>query len=47
MFGYTEEDVRAGHMGKLRGEVTKKGIPSVCEALHIGEPTLMDILSEL
>ncbi|MGN1446036.1 MAG: Tex-like N-terminal domain-containing protein, partial [Eubacteriales bacterium] len=39
MFGYTEEDVRAGHMGKLRGEVTKKGIPSVCEALHIGEPT--------
>ncbi len=47
MFGYTEEDVRAGHMGKLRGEVTKKGIPSVCETLHIGEPTLMDILSEL
>ena len=47
MFGYTEEDVRAGHMGKLRGEVMKKGIPSVCETLHIGEPTLMDILSEL
>jgi uncharacterized protein len=47
MFGYTEEDVRSGHMGKLRGEVIKKGVPSVCEALHLGEPTLLDILSEL
>ena len=47
MFGYTEDDVRAGHLAGLRAEVKKKGVKTVCETLEIGEPTLMDIISEL
>ncbi len=47
MFGYTEEDVRIGHMGELRKKVQNKGVGSVCESLGIGEPTLMDIMAEL
>ncbi len=47
MFDYTEEDVRAGHLAGLRAKVQKKGIARVCEDLEIGEPTLLDIISEL
>ena len=47
MFGYTEDDIRAGHLAGLRAEVKKRGIKTVCETLEVGEPTLMDIISEL
>ncbi len=48
MFDYTKADVEQGTIGKSLGDkVRKAGIPSVCEALGIGEPTLFDILNEL
>ncbi len=47
MFGFTEDDVRAGHLAGLRAAVQKKGIKTVCAELDIGEPTLMDIIAEL
>ncbi len=47
MFGYTEDDVRAGHLTGLREAVRKKGIQQVCTELDIGEPTLLDIIGEL
>ena len=47
MFNYTEEDIRAGHLSGLRAQVQKKGIRSVCAELDMGEPTLLDIISEL
>ncbi len=47
MFDYTEADIRAGHLAGLRAAVQKKGIKTVCAELDIGEPTLMDIISEL
>ncbi len=47
MFGFTEDDVRAGQLGQLRHMVMKKGVERVCETLGVGEPTLMDIIAEL
>ncbi|MBQ8432337.1 MAG: RNA-binding transcriptional accessory protein [Clostridia bacterium] len=48
MFDYTKEDVANGTIGKTLGDkVRKAGIPSVCQTLGIGEPTLFDILGEL
>ncbi len=47
MFGYTEDDVRLGHLAGLREAVQKRGIRTVCTELDVGEPTLLDILSEL
>jgi uncharacterized protein len=48
MFGYTKADVAAGSIGKgLGDQVRKAGIPTVCEKLGVGEPTLFDILGEL
>ncbi len=48
MFDYTKKDVASGTIGKMLGDrVRKAGIPSVCEKLGIGEPTLFDILNEL
>ena len=48
MFEYTKTDVANGTIGKTLGDkVRKAGIPSVCEKLGIGEPTLFDILNEL
>ncbi len=46
-FGYTEEDVRCGKLGGLRAKAAATGTKSLCEALGIGEPTLMDIIGEL
>ena len=46
MFGYSEEDVKGG-LVTLRVQVNKKGTANVAEALGIGEPTLLDIISEL
>ena len=47
MFGYTLEDAKQGQLKNLRNELNKKGIKGVCEALGVGEPTLVDIISEL
>lgn len=47
MFGYTDEDVRLGHLGELRRKVEKTGIKKVSEELSVGEPTLIDIIGEL
>ncbi len=47
MFEYTEEDIRVGHLAGLRSQVQKRGISRVCAELDMGEPTLLDILSEL
>ncbi|MBE6558541.1 MAG: RNA-binding transcriptional accessory protein [Ruminococcaceae bacterium] len=47
MFDYTEDDLRAGKLTFLKSKVIKKGTERVAESLGIGEPTLMDIISEL
>ena len=47
MFGYTVDDVRQGQLRELRAKVNKKGTKSVAAELGIGEPTLVDIISEL
>lgn len=47
MFKYTEEDVRDGNMFALRYKIHKAGTEKVCAELGIGEPTLVDIVSEL
>ena len=48
MFDYSKADVEQGTIGKSLGDkVRKAGIPTVCEKLGIGEPTLFDILNEL
>ena len=47
MFGYTKEDIAEGRMVDIRHNIKEKGIGAVCEACGIGEPTLMDIVSEL
>ena len=47
MFGYTEDDVKAGKLGSLAEKVKQKGSAKVCEEIGIGAPTLHDIVSEL
>ncbi len=47
LFELTEEDVRDGHLSGLAAKVKGYGIAKVCEQLQVGEPTLMDIISEL
>ena len=46
-FGYSEEDVRAGGLNTLRLKVSKAGAAKVAAELGCGEPTLVDIVSEL
>ena len=47
MFDYTEDDLRAGNLSFLKSKVIKAGTGKTADALGIGEPTLMDIISEL
>ena len=47
LFGYTADDVRSGNLKNLREEIKKKGTRTVCEAIGVGEPTLIDIIGEL
>ena len=47
LFGYTEEDVRAGAIDGLRVKCTVNGIDKVAAKLGVGAPTLEDIISEL
>lgn len=46
-FDYTEEDVRAGGLNTLRLKISKAGAAKVAAELGCGEPTLVDIVSEL
>lgn len=46
-FGFTEDDVRRGGLPALRGEVSKVGISKLADEFSVGEPTLLDIISEL
>lgn len=46
-FGYSEDDVRGGRLGKLQSEVARAGSAAVAAELGIGEPTLTDIVAEL
>ncbi len=46
-FGYTADDVRANKLSGLRDKVKKEGFGKVSAELEIGEPTLIDIISEL
>ncbi|MBE6652557.1 MAG: RNA-binding transcriptional accessory protein [Ruminococcaceae bacterium] len=47
MFDYTEEDLKAGNLSFLKSKVIKAGVAKTAETLGIGEPTLMDIITEL
>ncbi len=47
MFDYTSDDVRAMRLGGLSGKVAREGTTVVAEKLGIGEPTLLDICTEL
>ena len=47
LFGYSEEDVREGKLGDLRANINKRGMKKVCDELACGEPTLVDIVTEL
>ncbi len=46
-YKYKPEDVRDGGVTLLRFKIHKDGTESVCRELGIGEPTLVDIVSEL
>lgn len=45
--GYTLEDVSAGKIGDIKAKVEKLGLKSVAEKCGVGEPTLIDIMTEL
>ncbi|MBQ8398855.1 MAG: RNA-binding transcriptional accessory protein [Clostridia bacterium] len=45
-YGFDKEDVRACRLSGLSKKI-EKDIPSLCENLQVGEPTLRDILLEL
>lgn len=47
MFGYTEDDVANNKLSGIRDKVTARGLDSVAESLGVGQPTLIDIISEL
>ncbi|MBE6606461.1 MAG: RNA-binding transcriptional accessory protein [Ruminococcaceae bacterium] len=47
MFGYSISDVRENNLSDIRDKVTAKGIKATADVLGIGEPTLVDIISEL
>ncbi len=46
-FGFTAEDVKNSRLAGLRKEAEKVGIKHICNELAIGEPTLIDIITEL
>ncbi|MBR2381585.1 MAG: RNA-binding transcriptional accessory protein [Clostridia bacterium] len=46
-FEYTQEDVKANKLSMLRVKAQKYGFSKLAEEFGIGEPTLMDIITEL
>lgn len=47
LFGYTDDDVRKGRISGLTERIEGDGASEVAQKLGIGEPTLLDIISEL
>ena len=45
--GYTLSDVSAGKIGDIRAKVDALGVKAVAEKCGVGEPTLIDIITEL
>ena len=46
-FEYTQEDVKANKLSMLRVKAEKYGIRKLAEEFEVGEPTLVDIITEL
>ena len=46
-FEYTQEDVKANKLSMLRVKAEKYGLKKLAEEFGIGEPTLVDIITEL
>lgn len=46
-FGYTEDDVRQSKLSMLPVKAKKHGIARLAEEFGVGEPTLVDIITEL
>ncbi len=45
--GYTTEDIKAGELSGLKQKAELVGFALLCEKTKLGEPTLLDIISEL
>ena len=46
-FEYTQEDVKANKLSMLRAKAEKYGLRKLAEEFSVGEPTLVDIITEL
>ena len=46
-FEYTQEDVKANKLSMLRAKAEKYGLKKLAEEFSVGEPTLIDIITEL
>ncbi len=46
-FGMTDADVRQGNLALLSQKIEKEGVSKVAEICGVGEPTLLDIVTEL
>ena len=46
-FEYTQEDVKANKLSMLRAKAEKYGLKKLAEEFSVGEPTLVDIITEL
>ncbi len=46
-FEYTQEDVKANKLSMLRTKAEKYGLKNLAEEFSVGEPTLVDIITEL
>ena len=46
-FEYTQEDVKANKLSMLRVKAEKYGLKKLAEEFSVGEPTLVDIITEL
>ena len=46
-FEYTQEDVKANKLSMLRAKAEKYGLRKLAEEFGVGEPTLVDIITEL
>ena len=46
-FEYTQEDVKANKLSMLRAKSEKYGLRKLAEEFSVGEPTLVDIITEL
>ena len=46
-YGKSDEDVKGGNIGDIKGKVNAEGSAKVAEELGVGEPTLLDVLEEI